>query len=71
VSRKPFNFDNIILLGRITYDLGKKLIIPKKNFSGMGITMNTDKMKVMIIKSKKVTYNTFVYENNSLEEFHS
>jgi len=34
----------------------------------MGMTLNTDKTKVMIIKSKKITLDTFIYENNSLEE---
>jgi hypothetical protein len=34
----------------------------------MGITVNTDKTKVVIIKSYKITYNTFVYDNNNLEE---
>jgi hypothetical protein len=30
--------------------------------------MNTDKMKVMIIKSNNITYNNCVYDNNILEE---
>jgi len=34
----------------------------------MGMTINTDKTKVTIIKSKKVTYTNFVYDNNNLEE---
>ena len=34
----------------------------------MGMTINTDKTKVMIIKSNKITYDTFVYEDNDLEE---
>ena len=32
------------------------------------MTMNTDKTKVMIIKSKRIIDDTFVYDNNSLEE---
>ena len=32
------------------------------------MTVNTKKTKVMIIKSNKTTYDTFVYENNTLEE---
>jgi hypothetical protein len=32
------------------------------------MTVNTDKTKVMIIKSNKITYDTFVYDNNILEE---
>jgi hypothetical protein len=34
----------------------------------MGMTINTNKTKVMIIKSKKITYANFMYDNNSLEE---
>jgi hypothetical protein len=36
----------------------------------MGMIVNTDKTKVMIIKSKKITYDTFVY-NKNLEEVSS
>ena len=36
----------------------------------MGMTINTDKTKVMIIKSKD-TYTNFVYDNNNLEEVSS
>jgi hypothetical protein len=32
------------------------------------MTVNTDKTKVMIIKSNKITYDTIVYDNNNLEE---
>jgi hypothetical protein len=60
--------NDIVLMEKIPYDLGKKLIILKDFFSSMGMTMNTNKTKVMIIKSKRITYNTFVYDNNSLEE---
>ena len=34
----------------------------------MGMTINTGKNKVMIIKYNKITYDTFVYDNNNLEE---
>ena len=34
----------------------------------MGITVNTDKTKNMIIKSKKETYANFIYDNRNLEE---
>jgi len=34
----------------------------------MGMTMDTKKTEVMIIKSQKITYDTFLYDNNSLEE---
>jgi hypothetical protein len=50
------------------YDLGKQLIILKDFLSSMCMTMNTNKTKVMIIKSKRITYDIFVYEKNSLEE---
>jgi hypothetical protein len=33
--------------------------------------VNINKMKVMIIKSKNITYDTFIYENNNLEEVSS
>jgi hypothetical protein len=60
--------DDIVLMVRNPYDLGKKLRILKDFFSSMGMTVNTDKTKVMIIKSQNITYDTFVYDNNSLEE---
>ena len=34
----------------------------------MGMTINTDKSKVMITKSNKISYDTFIYDNNNLEE---
>ena len=37
----------------------------------MGMAVNTDKTKIMIIKSKKDTYVNFVYDNNNLEEVSS
>jgi hypothetical protein len=58
----------LFLWKRSPYDLGKQLKILKDFCSSMGMTVNTDKTKVMIIKSKKITYDTFVYDNNSLEE---
>jgi hypothetical protein len=60
--------DDIVLMEKSPYDLGKQLITLKDFFSSMGMTVNTDKTKVMIIKSKRITYDTFVYDNNSLEE---
>jgi hypothetical protein len=32
------------------------------------MTVNIHKIKVMIIKFNKITYDTFVYDNNNLEE---
>ena len=37
----------------------------------MGMSINTDKTKFMIIKSKKDTYANFFYDNNNLEEVSS
>ena len=34
----------------------------------MGMTVNTDKTKTMIIKSKKDTYANLIYDNRNLEE---
>jgi hypothetical protein len=61
--------DAIVLMARSPYDLSKQPRILKEFFSSTSMTTNTDKMKVMIIKSKNITYDTLAYENNSLEEF--
>ena len=37
----------------------------------MGMTVNTDKTKVMIIKSKNDIYANFLYDNRNLEELYS
>jgi len=37
----------------------------------MGMIINTDKTKVMIIKSKKINYDNFIYDNNYLEKVSS
>jgi hypothetical protein len=50
------------------YDLSKQHRILKDFFSSSGITMKTNKTKAVIIKSNKITYDNFVYENNILEE---
>ena len=34
----------------------------------MGMTVNTDKTKIMIIKYKKDTYANFIYGNRNIEE---
>jgi hypothetical protein len=60
--------DNIVLMARSPYDLDKQLKILKDFFSSMGMTINIDKTKVMIIKSKMITYANFMYDNNNLEE---
>jgi hypothetical protein len=63
--------DDIVLITKILYDLSKQLITLKDFVSSMGMTMNIDKTKVMIIKSKRITYNTFFYDKNNLEELPS
>ena len=49
-------------------DLDKQLRLLKGFCFTMGMIVNTDKLKNMIIKSKKDTYANFVYDNNNLEE---
>ena len=63
-------YDNdIILMERNPSDIDKKLRIIKDFYSNMGMIVSTDKTNVMIIiKSRKVTYANFVYENRNLEE---
>ena len=47
--------DDIVLLKRCPSDLDKKLSLLKDFCSTVGMTLNTDRAKVMIIKSKKDT----------------
>ena len=58
----------IILITRSPHDIKNQLRILKYIFSNMGITVNTNKTNLMIIKSNNTTYDTFVYEKNNLEE---
>jgi hypothetical protein len=60
--------DDIVLMAMSPHDLENQLRILKDFFSNMCMTLNTDKTKVMIIKSNKIPYHTFVYDNNKLEE---
>jgi hypothetical protein len=53
---------------RSPHDLENQLRILKDFFSDMGVTVYTEKTKVMIIKSNKTPHDTFVYDNNNLEE---
>ena len=62
--------DDIVLLARFPSDLDKQQRLLKDFFSTMGMTVNTDKTKVTIIKSED-TYTNFVYDNNNLEEVSS
>jgi hypothetical protein len=64
----PFYVYDIVLMEKIPYDLSRQLITLKDFYSSMVMTVNTDKTKVIIIKSKGITYNTSFYENNNLEE---
>ena len=59
--------NDIIIMARSPRDLENELRILKDFFSNMGMTVNSDKTKVMIIKSNKIPYDTFIYDNN-LEE---
>jgi hypothetical protein len=58
---------DIVLMVRSPHDLENQLRILEEFCSNMGMTVNTDKTKVIIIKSNKIPYDTFVYDNN-LEE---
>jgi hypothetical protein len=60
--------DYIILMARIPHDLENQLRILKNFCSNMGMIVNIDKTKVMIIKSNMIPYDTFVYDKNNLEE---
>ena len=59
--------DDIVLLARFKSDLDKQLRIIKDLCSTMGMIINIDKTKVILIKSNKVTYDPFLYDNNNLE----
>jgi hypothetical protein len=59
--------DDIVLMGRSPRDLENQIRILKEFFSNMGMTVNIDKTKVMIINSNKIPSDTFVYDNNKLE----
>ena len=58
----------ILFMARCPSDLDKQLRILKDFFSNMDMTVNTDKTKIMIIKSKKDIYANFIYDNRNLEE---
>jgi len=63
--------NNIVLLGRCASNLHKKLILLKDFCSTMGMIVNIDKTKFMVIKSKKDSYVNFMYDNSNLEELSS
>ena len=53
------------------YDFNKQFRILKDFCFGTGMLMDTNRMKVMVIKSQNITYVSFIYNNNSLEEVSS
>ena len=55
-------------MARCPSDLDKQLIILKDFGSNMGMTVNTNNTKIMIINSKKDTYENFIYDNRNIEE---
>lgn len=63
--------DDIILMSRCSSYLNKELRILKDLYTNMGMSVNTDKTKVMIIKSMRVNYANFVFGNSNLEEMTS
>jgi hypothetical protein len=63
-----FYANDIVLMEMYPPDLDIQLKILKDLCSSIGMIVNKNKIKVMIIKSKKITYSNFVYDNNNLEE---
>ena len=59
----------IILMERCPSNFDKQLSIFKDHYSNIGMCVDTNKTKVMIIKSKKEIH--FEYDNNNLEEVSS
>ena len=53
-------------MARCPSNLDKQLIILKYFFSNMGMIVQTDKTKNMIIKSKKDTYANLIYGNRNV-----
>ena len=62
---------DIILLARSHDDLNKQLRILQYYCSNMGMICNTNKTKLMIIKSKNMNYDNFIYDHNDLEKISS
>jgi len=60
--------DDIVFMGTCPSDLDKKLRLLEDFYSTTSTTINIDKTKVMIIKSKNTTYVNFAYYNKNLEE---
>ena len=62
---------DIVLIEICISDLDKQLKTMKDFFSNMDMTINTNKTKVMIIKSNKFSYDHFVYDKKKLDEVYS
>jgi len=58
---------DIVVMTRNLYDLNNQLRILKEFFTSTCMIVNTEETKVMIIKSNKITYDTFLYDNNILD----
>jgi hypothetical protein len=63
-----FYVGDIVFMVRTPYDLEKQLKILKNFYSSTDITFNTNKMKAIMFKSKKITYANFMYDNHNLKE---
>ena len=62
---------DIVLLAKSHKDLENKLKTLHEYFSKMGMMVNIDKTKIMIIKFKKITHGNFFYDNNLLDQVSS
>jgi hypothetical protein len=60
-------YDNV-LIERCPYELNEQLRIIKYLYSTICMLVNVVKTKVMIIKSKNITCDNFVYENKKFDE---
>ena len=63
--------DDIILLAKIHDYLDKYLKALHVYYSKMGMAVNINKTKFMIIKSKKITHGSLVYDKHNLEHISS
>jgi hypothetical protein len=59
--------DDIVLMKRNPYEFSKQPRILKEFFCRTRMMLNIDKTKVMIIISPNISYDSFIYDNNSLE----
>lgn len=66
-----FYTDDIVILAISHDDLDKELTTLYDYCSKMGMTVNTNKTKIMITKSKMITHGNFLYYRKSLEHVSS